>query len=315
MDKISIDDVSNPRDILLLTSLECPIDNSISLKPVLCKKCETVYCTDCIEEWKKKSSNCPMRCNPIELIEIDKTVLKTQIDKIKVYCPNVNYGCLEKINFADYIYHKNTCEYKKISCNYCKVEVPGKFISEHLFGECTSYQIECSFCQSKQNLITYQSHFNHCLETIELCAQCGDFNSKDHFCLIKIETCKACNLPDFESEFINSNHSCLQNKLTLENVTVYLENIYLKHERLIVEIVNSRQLMFKAANDKFKELSNSIIHQEEDSYVTMQKKFNVVFDCNNKKMNQLKQEYNEKIDKLRKEVFEVKGLIESKKFF
>ena len=50
MEKIEKNEISNPEEILLLDSLECPIDNIIPLKPYMCSKCHTIFCKECIEK-------------------------------------------------------------------------------------------------------------------------------------------------------------------------------------------------------------------------------------------------------------------------
>jgi hypothetical protein len=47
--KLNPEEIVNMDEIPLGEMLECPIDGMISLNPIICKKCETVFCIDCIE--------------------------------------------------------------------------------------------------------------------------------------------------------------------------------------------------------------------------------------------------------------------------
>ena len=74
----------------------CPICECIMIEPVMCLNCQNNYCKKCIEDWKKKSTSCPNRCeNPIYKNVIGKNRL---ISKFKFKCIK---GCGEEILFDD----------------------------------------------------------------------------------------------------------------------------------------------------------------------------------------------------------------------
>lgn len=40
----------------------CPLCLNIFIKPVMCLKCQNVYCQKCVDDWSKKDEKCPNRC-------------------------------------------------------------------------------------------------------------------------------------------------------------------------------------------------------------------------------------------------------------
>ena len=53
---------SDGRSDNLTSYLTCLICFKILKNPVECSKCETAFCSTCIETWKKQSGNCPVKC-------------------------------------------------------------------------------------------------------------------------------------------------------------------------------------------------------------------------------------------------------------
>ncbi len=74
--KISPEHIANRDKLHLDNYLECPIDKMVCTTLIMCKKCETIFCPECIEDLKKRSYVCPMHCNPIELIKRDRTIIR-----------------------------------------------------------------------------------------------------------------------------------------------------------------------------------------------------------------------------------------------
>jgi len=54
------DDISK----MFKDSAICPLCLNILIEPIICMKCQKVFCKKCIENWKKKSEKCPnVNCN------------------------------------------------------------------------------------------------------------------------------------------------------------------------------------------------------------------------------------------------------------
>jgi hypothetical protein len=43
-------------------SVICPICSSILINPLICMKCQKVFCERCINDWSKKEKDCPSKC-------------------------------------------------------------------------------------------------------------------------------------------------------------------------------------------------------------------------------------------------------------
>ena len=166
--KINIDDIANPQEINLLQHLECTIDYKISLTPVICTKCETIFCKNCMEDWKKKSNTCPMRCTPLQLYSPGEGLVKQQLMKIKLFCVNKIYGCNEEILIAEMKLHEKNCLYTPIKCDFClKDLIPKVFYAKHLLEECKHNLLRCISCDSLFYPSKFTEHLQKCvIETI-----------------------------------------------------------------------------------------------------------------------------------------------------
>lgn len=43
-------------------SVTCPLCFSILINPIMCMKCQSVYCKKCIDNWSKDHQKCPKQC-------------------------------------------------------------------------------------------------------------------------------------------------------------------------------------------------------------------------------------------------------------
>ncbi len=87
----------------------CSICMDIKIDPVMCSKCQNSFCDKCIKEWKKKSAQCPMKCDSPSYFK--SRVTKNLVYKLKFKCKN---GCDKIIPFENVIQH-NEIECEKIS--------------------------------------------------------------------------------------------------------------------------------------------------------------------------------------------------------
>ena len=240
--KLQIEEIVNPKEILLLRSLECPIDNMVPMEnsAIVCKKCETVYCKDCIEKWKNTSNICPMRCSPMELIPIERTILAQQIEKIKVKCKNESHGCTEKVLLKDQKTHEKNCLFKQVECCKCKELQCEGYILEHLLNQCKKLTINCFICKTTSQVSEINHHLRQCLDNHYICKICTDYHpssesNTDSNCKLLLETCKDCKLPELKLNLGTQNHLCLSEKYKDNNIVInnYLLQLLIKIESII----------------------------------------------------------------------------------
>ena len=87
----------------------CTICLDIKIEPIMCTKCQNSYCSKCIKNWEKKSSECPFKCPSPSYITA--RVVKNLICKLNFRCKN---GCDEIIPFEKFQAH-NEFECKKLN--------------------------------------------------------------------------------------------------------------------------------------------------------------------------------------------------------
>lgn len=254
-DKLDPDRVHNLNDINI--NLECPIDLLISVKPVMCDKCECLYCNDCVVKLNK----CSLCLNEnAKFISIENNIINYEINKLLIHCNYKNNGCSLISNIIEIRKHEKTCQYKLIKCTdfNCNKEIPKIHMTEHLIKECLYKKQKCLFCKKELNLEVYEKHILECVKTSELCNKCYYFhedNRNNELCCYKIEICSKCSLPDFNILIYNNNHKCLniekdvkcKDKLIID----YLHNLY----KRVLEVYNSS---LKKIDDYYIETSNNI---------------------------------------------------------
>lgn len=280
--KISIDEIVNHKEITLIRSLECPIDNMVPLEnqAVVCKKCETIYCEDCINVWKKTSNICPMRCSPMEFIKVDqaKTIVGQQLQKIRIKCPNDIYGCDIKVLLKDHKTHEAECPYRQETCPSpnCSIKKCYYLISNHLLKECESLKVCCFVCNKKYFLVEIKDHIISCLEINEFCEICNGYHSNtNNSCRLKILKCSKCDLPELSYLIGTPEHICLYE--------VYLNNSNSLNNYLLQLTVRIQASMDKSQKDRTL-INSNFINDFKEKIKTVQKAyFNTIYFLNNKK--------------------------------
>jgi len=202
--KLLREDIANPEEIPLLDNLECSIDMMISLNPKMCLKCENIFCQECVENWAKKSSDCPMRCKPFEHSTIENSILKFQINKIKLFCGYKFEGCKEIFLINEKEKHDQVCQYKPTQCIKCKKLVPKILLNEHYYKTCEKTQIKCNQCENNFSLNDFILHYENCVTNQNTkCRFCikkipsNKMGTHLEKCESKVDVCKICNMPDF----------------------------------------------------------------------------------------------------------------------
>lgn len=270
--KLQLEEILNQNEISLLRNIECPIDNMIPLEnnAVVCKKCETVYCKDCIESWKKTNNICPMRCQPMELIPIEKTILIQQLERIQVKCKYFSYGCTSRVGVKETTKtHENECYYKQVECPKCITKVNEGFFFDHLISKCEKSKLRCFVCIREYNLSSFHSHLKSCIESNVVCEICSDYHQKESFneglsseCKMKLVICKKCNMPEV-SCYLYSNvidHNCISDKFSncqfaISNYLLYLGS---RIESLIEKKVKEKTILIKNIKNEYKDISEFI---------------------------------------------------------
>ena len=81
----------------------CKICQDILIKPVMCMKCQKVFCKRCIDEWNKNNKKCPDGCDEPNY---QNCLGKNEIlSKLKFKCTK----CEEEINYDDAKKHHDAC--------------------------------------------------------------------------------------------------------------------------------------------------------------------------------------------------------------
>ena len=71
-------------------SIICPICTNIIYEPMMCMKCQNVYCRSCIIQWSKIKTHCPNRCaNPNYQKSIAKSELLSKLRFKCKYCEEI----------------------------------------------------------------------------------------------------------------------------------------------------------------------------------------------------------------------------------
>lgn len=234
--KFSKDEIANYYEIPLLEDLECRIDLMISMNPFMCKKCQTVFCQDCSLQCKKSLQECPMRCKPFDYVSLDNTILKSQINKIRLYCCFKAYGCQITPLVFEKEKHEKVCEYMSEKCLKCQATVSKAYLNEHHFRKCEKLKIKCLNCEVMSFIADYPAHLELCTKKYTRCEYCyckiliqQEFindnddnkrinNEKDELfegygslehkklCRMNISICGKCQLPEY-SKLIATSHS------------------------------------------------------------------------------------------------------------
>lgn len=106
----------------------CGICAMVVKKPLECSKCGKLYCDTCskilkkTESSEKKTSEC-LNCHSTKDLRKPSLLLKKLIDESKVFCCNLDKGCLEIVELEGILKHESKCPYKEVVCEnhkYCK---------------------------------------------------------------------------------------------------------------------------------------------------------------------------------------------------
>ena len=131
-----------------IDDLICKICAYILFDPFECENCGTPYCKDCIDEWHKKSSQCPIKCGGTLKIKPAHRFIKKMLAELQLKCPNKN--CPVVIKLEQVANHLMSCDYSVINCTYdeCTEKLVRKDLKNHLITCKFKVQI-CEKCNEK----------------------------------------------------------------------------------------------------------------------------------------------------------------------
>ena len=81
----------------------CPSCHKILIEPLMCLKCQTVYCQKCVKSWEKNEDKCPNKCiEPNYQPSKGKIVL---LSSLQFKCKD----CKMTIKYNEFKKHKEEC--------------------------------------------------------------------------------------------------------------------------------------------------------------------------------------------------------------
>lgn len=100
--------------------LKCPLCNDLFNEPLVCYKCESIFCSECIKSHLKKSHKCPSCFSMIFLNLLNKAddIVKENYNKVLIKCPNK--GCRDTYNANEIKGHYELCVFKDNSTDRVK---------------------------------------------------------------------------------------------------------------------------------------------------------------------------------------------------
>ena len=146
--------------------LVCSICLCVLEDPIECKKCETNFCSECINSWKQRNNKCPNNCELI--LSKSHRFLRSFLDALTLKCINENTGCQEVLTLSQIKSHESAgCKYRIVKCKY-----PG------CYGTFNSSEIE--------------DHQQNCPKKIITCGDCGEeikvAEMANHSCISLLST-------------------------------------------------------------------------------------------------------------------------------
>ena len=90
-------------------TLQCCICLDLVFDPIECANCSKLFCADCINEWLKKSTECPNKHLFKKALTLDDWI-KPSLEKIFLICPYS--GCNYQYNYKNWKNHLKVCQCK-----------------------------------------------------------------------------------------------------------------------------------------------------------------------------------------------------------
>ena len=151
----------------------CPICRYCLNNPMQ-TPCGHRFCKECIESVLQSSQPiCPLDREQLDNVFPD-AACRRQITTLKVYCSNKRSGCTWTGEMADEISHQTSCEYGKITCEFCKEKIMRNQVTKHK-EECPKRPVICKYCSLKMAHQDLESHYLSCEQFPLACPNnCGE---------------------------------------------------------------------------------------------------------------------------------------------
>lgn len=270
--KIDKERISNASEIPLIDSMECLIDNMIPFEPVMCANCQRVFCSDCIESWKKNSNKCPLRCEPLIVVPLKNSILQTQLEKIKLKCCFSDFGCKESLNINNISYHQKHCEYQCIRCEKCNEKIGNIELINHLLNDCKNNKINCFICLQPINFSRLNTHLKTCHSVnstllnnpFPQCSLCGLFylNNKKHHCIGNIKE----SLTDLQKTINWCNVIRDFNNMVMKNLNKINENFEKESQKRLNVVEEVKEILKEKINEQNKIKVNILKEEIKDLF-------------------------------------------------
>lgn len=168
--------------------LNCLICAKPFRDPHLAVCCGKHYCSSCLTDWfrgKNGRESCPhCRAKGAKFTHVINKGLKSEVNELKIYCPNRDKGCRWKDQLGHLEAHRTSesgCDYERIPCpNKCEdsIEFDGivfplsgnkhvyrKDLARHLTTECVNRSYCCEYCHTRDTYqIIVDFHYKQCPE-------------------------------------------------------------------------------------------------------------------------------------------------------
>ncbi|CAF3531378.1 unnamed protein product [Rotaria socialis] len=126
--------------------LECPICHVLLWIPITCQRCETSFCSACINRWVAANpGKCPNRCKIYIERKCPSFIVKL-LGQLQIACYYQSKGCEQVIPYEALDKHESECDYQPQQCSGCRSEVLKKDFDNHTSG-CVAIELTCQDCK------------------------------------------------------------------------------------------------------------------------------------------------------------------------
>lgn len=309
MFKVSIEDVANVHEIFMSQSLKCFFDQKIPINPVMCSQCETIFCIDCIDHWKKTNRHCPNKCSNMLNIPIDRTILKEELNKMKLFCKNNKYGCKAQLLVSEIIPHYTNCTFKPDICPKCKEEICVDNKLNHYLKDCKGLNIPCFICSKDQS---FQNSINHLIECLSDKANEENLKELELF-KNTLSICAQCGCPEYINSLNDKTHKCFDSS-KIEILKAHLKNLNFKKSSDMKTYQSEFEKKIKKFLFVFNESSKLILNIMNDYQQKKLKQLDILSKTAINNIIKIKNEKRVKLIELKCENENQKKIMESKFF-